>query len=109
MTLKLGSRRRVLIDSIEVPAASANVSDEHVDTVEDDPAPTTVRDDAIPHVCDSNDDGASFISGRSVMSSRPSAVRLLLWRRSRALRCVACGSELALIFLEEPQPAFKHF
>ena len=50
MTLKLGSRSPVLIDSIEVPAASTNVSDEHVDVVEDDPAPTTVRDDAIPHV-----------------------------------------------------------
>ena len=59
MTLKLGSRRPVLIDSIEVPAASANVSDEHVDAVEDDPAPATVRDDAIPHVCDSHDDGVS--------------------------------------------------
>jgi hypothetical protein len=59
MTLKLGSRCPVLIDSIEVPAAGANVSDEHVDVVEDDPALTSVRDDAIPHVCDSHDDGVS--------------------------------------------------
>ena len=59
MTLKLGSRSPVLIDSIEVPAAGANVSDEHVDVVEDDPALTSVRDDAIPHVCDSHDDGVS--------------------------------------------------
>jgi hypothetical protein len=50
MTLKLGSRSPVLIDSIKMPAASTNVSDEHVNVVEDDPAPTTVRDDAIPHV-----------------------------------------------------------
>jgi hypothetical protein len=50
VTLKLRSRRPVLIDTIEVPAASANMSDEHVDAVEDDPAPATVRDDAIPRV-----------------------------------------------------------
>ena len=49
MTLKLGSGRLILIDSIEVPAASANVSDEHVDVIEDDPSPTAVCDDAIPH------------------------------------------------------------
>jgi hypothetical protein len=38
MTLKLGSRGPVLVESIEVPAASANVSDKHIDVVEDDPA-----------------------------------------------------------------------
>jgi hypothetical protein len=65
MTLKLGSRRPVLIDSIKVPAASANVSDEHADVIEDDPAPTMVRDDAISQVCDSLDNGALFISART--------------------------------------------
>ena len=39
------------------------MSDEHVDVVEDHPSPTAVCDDAIPHVCDSQDDGAPFISG----------------------------------------------
>jgi len=50
MTLKLGSCRPVLIDSIEVPAASANVSDEHIDVVKDDPALAAMGYDAIPHV-----------------------------------------------------------
>ena len=63
MTLKLGSRGPVLVDSVEVPAASANVPDKHVDVVEDDPAPAAIGDDAIPHVCDSQDDGAQSISG----------------------------------------------
>src|SRR5260370_30079273 len=54
MTLKLGSRGPVLVDSVDVPAASANVPDEHVDVVEDDPAPAAVGDDAIPHVCDAS-------------------------------------------------------
>jgi hypothetical protein len=31
------------------------VPDEHVDVVEDDPAPAAIGDDAIPHVCDSQD------------------------------------------------------
>jgi hypothetical protein len=77
MTLKLGSRRPVLIDSIEVPAASANVSDEHVDVVQDDPSPTAVCDDAVPHVCDSQDDGASFISG-TVSVLKASCLRIVL-------------------------------
>jgi len=82
LTLKLRSRCPVLIDTIEVPAASANVSDEHVDAVEDDPAPATVRDDAIPHVCDSHDDGANPPStgcvpaGRGSGSQKQAAPRL---------------------------------
>src|SRR4029077_14869757 len=58
LTLKLRSRCPVLIDTIEVPAASANVSDEHVDAVEEDPAPATVRAEAIQQVCDSHAVGA---------------------------------------------------
>ena len=47
MTLKFGSRATVLVDTIKVPAASANVPDKHVDVVEDDPALAAISDDAI--------------------------------------------------------------
>jgi hypothetical protein len=92
MTLKLGSRRPVLIDSIEVPAASANVSDEHVDVVEDHPSPTAVCDDAIPHVCDFQDDGASFISGTTpfLRLSLP-CLRIVLRAAGHAPFCFPCA------------------
>ena len=61
MTLKLGSRGLVLVNSVEAPATSANVPDKHVDVVEDDPAPAAIGDDAIPHVCDSQDDGGPVL------------------------------------------------
>ena len=56
MALKLGSRGLVLVDTVGVPAASANVPDEHVDVVEDDPALAAMGYDAIPHVGDSEND-----------------------------------------------------
>jgi hypothetical protein len=39
------------------------VPDKHVDVVEDDPAPAAIGDDAIPHVCDPQDNGAPSLSG----------------------------------------------
>src|SRR4029077_8547205 len=93
MTLKLGARGFVFVESVEVPAGSANVPDKHVDVVEDDPAPAAIGDDAIPHVCDSQDDGSPVcLWGDSLLSGHQGPSMFSASSHSSRLRATGASS-----------------